>query len=79
MFEKMKDNFIEDMSHPIVKKLGLQATTAAEEAPRRAYEKQRKAAEAAVEAEEAEAAAKAAKAAADKAAKAKAAKKNGRS
>ena len=39
MFEKMKDNFIEDMSHPIVKKLGLQATTAAEEAQRKAYEK----------------------------------------
>ena len=82
MFEKMKDNFIEDMSHPMVRKLGLKATTAAEEAERKAYEKQRKAAEAAVEAEEAEAAAKAAKAAADKAAKAKAAKvakKNGQS
>ena len=73
MLEKITDNFVEDMSHPIVKKLGLQATTAAEEAQRKVYAAQRKAAEAAAEAAAAEAAA------AEVAAKAaKAAKKKGR-
>ena len=83
MFDKLKDNFLEDMSHPLVKKLGLQATTAAEEAEKKAHEKERRAAEAALEAEQAKVAANAIKAAGDKVTRlneakaAKAAKKNG--
>ena len=66
MFAKIKDYFVEDMSHPIVKKLGLQATTVAEEAQRRAYDAQRKAAEATAAAAAAEAIAKAAAKASEK-------------